>query len=65
MANFNAKDLDQRPISRVDQALVGQLAGVQVKQTSGTPGKGFSVQVRGSGSISASNEPLYVIDGFL
>ncbi|MDI9866401.1 TonB-dependent receptor [Flectobacillus sp. DC10W] len=64
MANFNAKDLDQRPISRVDQALVGQLAGVQVKQTSGTPGKGFSVQVRGSGSISASNEPLYVIDGF-
>jgi TonB-dependent SusC/RagA subfamily outer membrane receptor len=64
MANFNAKDLDQRPIARVDQALVGQLAGVQVKQTSGTPGKGFSVQVRGSGSISASNEPLYVIDGF-
>ncbi len=64
MASFNAKDLDQRPIARVDQALVGQLAGVSVKQTSGTPGKGFSVQVRGSGSISASNEPLYVIDGF-
>ncbi|PWK27410.1 TonB-linked SusC/RagA family outer membrane protein [Arcicella aurantiaca] len=64
MANFNAKDLDQRPVARVDQALIGQLAGVSVKQTSGTPGKGFSVQVRGSGSISASNEPLYVIDGF-
>lgn len=64
MANFNAKDLDQRPVARVDQALIGQLAGVSVKQTSGVPGKGFSVQVRGSGSISASNEPLYVIDGF-
>lgn len=64
MANFNAKDLEQRPVTRVDQALIGQLAGVTVKQTSGTPGKGFSIQVRGSGSISASNEPLYVIDGF-
>jgi TonB-dependent starch-binding outer membrane protein SusC len=64
MATFSAKSLEERPISRVDQALVGQLAGVTVKQTSGAPGKGFSVQVRGSGSISASNEPLYVIDGF-
>lgn len=64
VASFNAKELDTRPIARVDQALIGQLAGVSVKQTSGTPGKGFSVQVRGAGSISASNEPLYVIDGF-
>jgi TonB-dependent SusC/RagA subfamily outer membrane receptor len=40
------------------------MAGVAVKQTSGALGKGFSVQVRGSGSISAGNEPLYVIDGF-
>ncbi|MEP7321750.1 MAG: TonB-dependent receptor [Saprospiraceae bacterium] len=64
VSSFNAKDLDQRPLARVDQALIGQLAGVTVKQTSGSPGKGFSVQIRGSGSISASNEPLYVIDGF-
>jgi len=54
---------DERPITRVDQALVGQLAGVTVKQTTGVPGKAFSIQVRGSGSISAGNEPLYVIDG--
>jgi TonB-linked SusC/RagA family outer membrane protein len=40
------------------------MAGVQVKQTTGIPGKAFSIQVRGSGSISAGNEPLYVIDGF-
>ena len=44
--------------------MVGQLAGVRVKQTTGTPGKGFSIQIRGSGSISGGNEPLYVIDGF-
>jgi TonB-linked SusC/RagA family outer membrane protein len=64
VATFNAANLDERPVLRVDQALVGQLAGVTVKQTSGGLGKGFQVQVRGTGSISAGNEPLYVIDGF-
>ena len=64
IASFNAEKLEERPLTRVDQALVGQLAGVQVKQTSGVPGRPFSVQVRGAGSISAGNEPLYVIDGF-
>jgi len=57
-------NLDERAITRVDQALVGQMAGINVKQTNGTPGKAFSIQVRGTGSISAGNEPLYVIDGF-
>jgi TonB-linked SusC/RagA family outer membrane protein len=64
VATFNTEQLDERPLTRVDQALVGQMAGVRVKQTSGVPGRGFSVQVRGTGSISANNEPLYVIDGF-
>ncbi|MBD0293897.1 MAG: TonB-dependent receptor plug domain-containing protein, partial [Flavisolibacter sp.] len=64
VSNFNAENLEQRPLTRVDQALVGQMAGVQVRQTTGTPGRAFSIQVRGSGSITAGNEPLYVIDGF-
>jgi len=64
VAKLKNENLDERAISRVDQALVGQLAGVTVKQTTGVPGKAFSIQVRGSGSISAGNEPLYVIDGF-
>jgi len=64
VANFDAKNLDERPVLRVDQALVGQMAGVTVKQTSGGLGKGFQIQVRGTGSISAGNEPLYVVDGF-
>ncbi len=57
-------NFDERAITRVDQALVGQLAGVTVKQNTGIPGKAFSIQVRGSGSISGGNEPLYVLDGF-
>lgn len=64
VGSMKAENLDERPVTRVDQALVGQIAGVQVKQTSGVPGKGFSIQVRGTGSITAGNEPLYVIDGF-
>src|SRR6185312_3130502 len=64
VSSFDAKKLDERPVQRIDQALVGQLAGVTVKQTTGIPGKAFSIQVRGSGSISGGNEPLYVIDGF-
>jgi TonB-linked SusC/RagA family outer membrane protein len=63
-ASFDASKLEERPVTRVDQALVGQMAGVTVKQTSGSLNKGFSIQIRGTGSISASNEPLYVVDGF-
>ncbi|MBD1434709.1 TonB-dependent receptor [Sphingobacterium sp. DN00404] len=64
VSKFNAEGLEERPLVRVDQALVGQMSGVRVKQTTGVPGKGLSVQVRGSGSITAGSEPLYVIDGF-
>ncbi|MCD0487472.1 TonB-dependent receptor [Pedobacter sp. MC2016-14] len=64
ISSLNAKSIEERGLTRVDQALVGQLAGVNVKQTTGLPGKGFSIQVRGSGSITANTEPLYVLDGF-
>lgn len=64
IARFEAENLEERPIARIDQALVGQLAGVRVQQTSGLPGAGFRIQVRGTGSITANNQPLYVVDGF-
>jgi TonB-linked SusC/RagA family outer membrane protein len=64
VATMDAEKLNERPVNKVDQALIGQMSGVRVKQTSGLPGKGFSIQVRGTGSISANNEPLYVVDGF-
>jgi TonB-linked SusC/RagA family outer membrane protein len=64
VAQMEGDGLAERPITRVDQALVGQMAGVRIKQTSGMPGKGMQIQVRGTGSITANTEPLYVIDGF-
>ena len=47
----------------VQSALRGRAAGVTVQQTSGAPGAGFNVRVRGATSINASNAPLYVVDG--
>lgn len=66
VATMNTDQLTERPLTRIDQALVGQMAGVRVQQTSGLPGKGLRVQVRGSASLNGNtnNEPLYVIDGF-
>lgn len=64
IASFKAGDLDEKPLTRVDQALVGEMAGVDVRQTTGVPGKAMSIQVRGAGSLAGGNEPLYVIDGF-
>jgi TonB-linked SusC/RagA family outer membrane protein len=46
------------------QAMVGKVAGVQVSQVSGAPYSGTKIRVRGVGSINASSEPLYVIDGY-
>ena len=51
-------------VSNAAQALQGRTAGVQVTQNSKAPGGSISVRVRGSNSISSSNEPLYVVDGF-
>lgn len=52
------------PVSSVDQAIVGKMTGVQVTQPSGMPGGGLTIKVRGSGSITAGTDPLYVVDGF-
>jgi len=49
---------------KLGQALVGKMAGVQVSQVSGAPYQGTKIKVRGVGSINASSDPLYVIDGY-
>ncbi|WP_202110896.1 SusC/RagA family TonB-linked outer membrane protein [Flavobacterium hydrocarbonoxydans] len=48
----------------LESALQGSVAGVNVTQTSGQPGAGLSIRIRGGSSIQGGNEPLYVIDGF-
>ncbi len=50
-------------ISNVAQALQGQAAGVQVNQASGQPGQAMIIKIRGTNSMSASSQPLYVVDG--
>jgi TonB-linked SusC/RagA family outer membrane protein len=58
-----ASDIRNTPIAGVDAALQGKAAGVQVTQNAGNPGNGISIRVRGSSSITASNQPLFVVDG--
>lgn len=57
------KDIRNRPMVSAAEALQGKAAGVQVVQPSGKPGGDISVRVRGSTSVLAGNEPLYVVDG--
>ena len=64
VASVNTAELSKVPVSDVGQALSGRLAGVQVTQAEGEPGAAISIRVRGGISITQSNEPLYIIDGF-
>ncbi|WP_236252938.1 TonB-dependent receptor [Echinicola sp. 20G] len=65
VSTVDTKALENNPNSRVDQVLQGRASGVQVTQTSGAPGAGTSIRVRGGNSIQGSNEPLWVIDGII
>jgi len=58
-------DFDKQPVIRVEGALQGKIAGVQVNQNSGNPGEAFKVRIRGANSFSGDNRPLYVVDGFI
>lgn len=63
ISQVDADELTEFPVSGFDQALVGKMAGVQVLQTTGAPGGNVSIRVRGMGSITGGNNPLYVVDG--
>lgn len=60
---LSGESLKGVPVVSVDQALQGKVAGLQISQSSGTPGSVQDIRIRGTGSVSASNQPLYVIDG--
>jgi len=63
VSKISGEAISRLPVTGLDQALQGQAAGVQVTSASGTPGGSVSVRVRGPSSISAGNQPLYVVDG--
>lgn len=58
------KTVSNQPLSSANEALSGQIAGVQVNTSNGIPGGGPQIQVRGIAAIGAGNTPLYVVDGF-
>ncbi|HVW59307.1 MAG TPA: TonB-dependent receptor plug domain-containing protein, partial [Puia sp.] len=64
IATIGGSDLRQTQAPNFTDAMVGRLPGVQISTTTGVPGSMAAIRVRGTGSITAGNEPLYVVDGF-
>lgn len=64
VGSVNVADLNKAPVASFEHALAGRLAGVRVTSTDGQPGEGPNIVIRGNNSLTQSNSPLYVIDGF-
>ncbi len=63
VSSVNSKQLRDIPLSSAAEALAGRLAGVQVTTTEGAPGADVIIRVRGGGSITQDNAPIYIVDG--
>jgi TonB-dependent starch-binding outer membrane protein SusC len=65
VATVTSKEIERQPVSNPLAALTGRVPGLEISQSSGAPGSGFKVQIRGRSSINGAvnNDPLYVIDG--
>jgi TonB-linked SusC/RagA family outer membrane protein len=64
VSSVSGKDLAKNPVSNVTEALQGHLPGVNVLSQDGRPGANVSIKVRGGGSITQSNDPIFIVDGF-
>lgn len=65
ISKISNKQLDQIPVSRVDDALVGQVSGVNIQMTNPAAGEAPRIRIRGQGSISFDSNPLIVVDGIV
>ncbi|SHG38369.1 SusC/RagA family TonB-linked outer membrane protein [Flavobacterium defluvii] len=64
IARITSKDIETQPVTNVLATMQGRMAGVSITQTTGVPGGGFDIKIRGQNSIrSDANAPLYIIDG--
>ena len=63
VASVNAQQIRDIPVNSAAEALAGRLAGVQVTASEGSPGADIRIRVRGGGSVTQDNSPLYVVDG--
>ena len=64
VSTVKGADLAKVPVTNVAEALTGKLAGVQITTTDGSPDAEMIIKVRGGGSITGDNSPLYIVDGF-
>ena len=64
ISSLSGKELERIPLSSAAEALTGRLPGVQVTTTDGAPGAEIVIRVRGGGSITQDNSPLFIVDGF-
>ena len=64
VATVDNKSLVEVPVASAEEALTGKLAGVQVSTSEGSPDATVKIRVRGGGSITQSNDPLFIVDGF-
>lgn len=64
VVSIGGDDLRQMPVATVSEALTGRLAGVTVRSSEGSPDAEITIRVRGGGSITQDNSPLYIVDGF-
>ena len=64
VATVDNKALSQVPVASASEALTGKMPGVQITTTEGSPDADVKIRVRGGGSITQSNDPLYIVDGF-
>ena len=64
VSSVNSEKLAEQPVTTVSQALSGKMAGVSVVTTEGDPDADIKIRVRGGGSITQDNSPLYIVDGF-
>lgn len=63
VATISSDKINNRPVTNITKALEGQIPGVQAASSSGQPGSTASIRIRGIGSVSASSDPLFVVDG--
>ena len=64
VSSIGADKLKDSPVSSVGEAMTGKLAGVNITTTEGSPDAEIKIRVRGGGSLSQDNSPLYIVDGF-
>ena len=64
VSTVNSETLQAVPVANASEALTGKMPGVQITTTEGSPDAEVKIRVRGGGSITQSNDPLYIVDGF-